>query len=147
MKEINTPAAKLCLRALVTFLILWGYALRAASPEDQAKLSSANNDFAFRLLTQLAKDQPESNIFISPYSVSTVLQMVENGARGRTWEEFQRVLGTTGLSQITVNDVNQDFAKALNSGNPSVQLTMANAIWYRKELPVNSQFIEDNQFY
>lgn len=147
MKEIKTSAANLPTCVLVTLLMLLGCASHAASPEDKEKLASADNGFAFRLLTQLAKDRPGSNIFISPYSVSAALQMVENGARGRTWEEFQQVLGTAGMSQDAVNDANQDFAKALNSGNPDVQLTTANAIWYRKEIPVNPGLIADNQQY
>jgi serine protease inhibitor len=147
MKEIRTSATHLLTFVLATLLILLGYASHAAPLEDKEKLASANNDFAFRLLTQLAKDQPWSNIFISPYSVSAALQMVENGARGRTWEEFQQVLGTSGMSQDALNGANRDFTKVLNSGNTNVLLSTANAIWYRKEIPVNPGFIADNQQY
>ena len=58
------------------------------------KLASANTGFAFKLLKQLAKEQPARNIFISPLGVSTVLQMVGNGAGGQTKTEMQQVLGT-----------------------------------------------------
>jgi serine protease inhibitor len=37
--------------------------LHAASPTDQQKLASANTGFAFKLLKQLAKEQPGTNIF------------------------------------------------------------------------------------
>jgi serine protease inhibitor len=117
----------------------------AASPADQQKLASANNGFAFRLLKQLAKDQPGANIFISPYSASTVLQMVCNGAGGQTRAEMQQVLGTTGLLPDALNGANKDFDKSLNSGNTNVVLTTANAVWYRKGTPVKPGFIACNQ--
>jgi len=117
----------------------------AASLADQQKLAVANNGFAFNLLKQLAKDQPAANIFISPYSASTVLQMVGNGAAGRTRTEMQQVLGTTGLPPAVVNEANKDIAQSLNNGNTNVILTTANAIWYREGAPVKPEFIACNQ--
>ena len=68
-----------------------GCMLRGAVSSDQEKLAQANTDFAFKLLQELAREQPGKNIFISPYSVSTVLQMVGNGAGGQTRAELQQV--------------------------------------------------------
>jgi len=130
---------------ITTMLCLLGDGLHAASPADQQKLASANNGFAFKLLKQIAKDQPGKNIFISPYSASTVLQMVGNGAGGQTRAEMQQVLGTTGLPPDALNGANKDFDNSLNSGNSNVVLTTANAIWYQKGTPVKPEFIACNQ--
>jgi serine protease inhibitor len=120
----------------------------AASPTDQQKLTSANTGFAFRLLKEIAREQPATNIFISPYSVSSVLQMVCNGAGGKTKEELQQVLGTTGMTLAMVNQANQNLSQAINSGTSNVLLNSANAIWYRKGIPVRPEFIACNkQFY
>jgi serpin B len=126
-------------------LLLAGLHQVAASPADEQKLAAANNGFAFKLLKQLAKDQPVANIFISPYSASTVLQMVGNGAAGRTKVEMQQVLGTTGLSSAVVNGANKDIASSLNNLNTNVILTTANAIWYRQGAPVKPDFTACNQ--
>jgi serpin B len=132
--------------SLIAVLVLFaGLHQAAASLADQQKLAAANNGFAFKLLKQLAKDQPVANIFISPYSASTVLQMVGNGAAGRTKAEMQQVLETTGLSSDAVNAANKDIAQSLNSGNTNVILTTANAIWYRQGAPVKPEFIACNQ--
>ena len=117
----------------------------AASSTDQQKLAAANNGFAFKLLKQIAKDQPVANIFISPYSASTVLQMVGSGAAGQTKAEMQQVLETTGLSSDTVSAANKKIAQSLNSGNTNIILTTANAIWYRQGAPVKPEFIACNQ--
>src|SRR4051794_10360081 len=103
MKGTTISAANLCKCAIITVLVFLTYGLYAALSPDQEKLAAANNGFAFQLLTRLATDRPGSNIFISPYSVSAVLQMVGNGAEGQTKVELQRVLGTTGLTGGTVN--------------------------------------------
>jgi serine protease inhibitor len=130
---------------IATGLCLLGFGLHAASPIDQQKLASANSGFAFKLLKQLAKDQPGTNIFISPYSASTVLQMACNGAAGQTKTEMQQVLGTTGLAAEALNTANKDCDQAINSQGTNIVLTAANAIWYRKGIPVKPAFIACNQ--
>jgi serpin B len=132
--------------SLIAVLVLFAGLYQAdAALTDQEKLAAANNGFAFNLLKQLAKDQPTANIFISPYSASTVLQMVGSGADGPTRIEMQQVLGTTGLSSDAVSSANKDIAQSLNNGNTNVILTIANAIWYRKGSPVKPEFIVRNQ--
>jgi serpin B len=128
----------------VLALFMAGHPATAATV-DESQLAAADNGFAFKLLQQLAQDQPATNLFISPYSAATVLQMVGNGANGPTKTEMQQVLGTTGLSSAVVNDANKDIAKSLNSGNTNVILTTANAIWYRQGAPVKPEFIACNQ--
>src|SRR5271165_3746520 len=75
-------------------------------------LAAPGDAFAFKLLKQLAKDQPHANLSISPYGAATILQMVENGAAGRTRSEMQQVLGTSGLSSAIVNSANKDIAQS-----------------------------------
>lgn len=116
-----------------------------AAPGDEQKLAAANNIFAFDLFKQIAKDQPVANIFISPYSASTILQMVGNGAAGQTKTEMQKVLGTSSLSDDVVNQGNKDIAQSLNKGNTDNILIMANGIWYRQDAPVKPEFITCNQ--
>ena len=123
-----------------------GLAALAASPSDREKLATANTGFAFDLLKQIVKEQPGTNIFISPFSVSTVLQMVANGAAGDTRVEMQRVLKTAGLPTETLNAAVKDLNQSLNS-QTNVILNLANAIWYRNGFHLKPGFISDNQNY
>jgi len=132
--------------SLIAVLVLFaGLHQAAASLTDQQKLAAANNGFAFKLLKQLAKDQPTANIFISPYSVSTVLQMVGNGAVGQTKTEMQQVLGTADLPDAVVNEANKQIGQSLNSQNTNVILNIANGIWYGIGGPPKPEFIACNQ--
>jgi serine protease inhibitor len=104
--------------------------------------------FSFNLLRQLAQDHPASNISISPYSAATVLEMVGNGAAGRTLAEMQQVLGTSGLSSANVNAVHKSIASALKGGNDQVVLETANAVWYRSGIKIRPEFLALNrEFY
>ena len=69
---------------IITRMILSGgfiaFSAFAGLEQNSEKLAAANNGFAFDLFKQVAKEQPDKNIFISPFSVSTALQMVGDGA-------------------------------------------------------------------
>jgi serine protease inhibitor len=136
---------------LITFAFttaLAALAARAASPVDEQKLASANTGFAFKLLKELTKEQPARNVFFSPYSVSSVLQMVCNGAGGKTKQELQQVLGTTGMTLAAMNQAGLNLSHAIQSRSSNVLLNSANAIWYRNGIPLKPEFIACNkQFY
>ena len=143
-RHIHTTFVALLL-ALITLPTLGSVRTDAASLTDPQKLASADTGFAFKLLKEIAREQPAQNIFISPYSVSSVLQMVCNGAGGKTKEEMQQVLGTSGMTLAAVNQANQNLSRAITAGCSNVVLNSANAIWYRKGIPVKPEFIACNQ--
>src|SRR5262245_61753497 len=73
----HVPPQRRCI-SLVLFSIVLSLAVvtQAAFAANAQKLSSGNNAFAFSLAKALANEKPGENIFISPYSISTALQMV-----------------------------------------------------------------------
>jgi len=118
--------------------------LAASQPGPQTP-AAANAAFAFKLLRQLAKDQPRGNIFISPYGASTALQMASNGAGGKTKYEIQQVLGISSLQSNDLNQANTRVTRSLGAVGTNVVLAIANAIWYRIGTPVRPEFIAANQ--
>jgi serine protease inhibitor len=64
--------------------------LKALTPDTHALVKS-NTDFALHLYGRLAGNQ-EHNLFFSPYSISSVLAMVVEGARGETAAQAGKVL-------------------------------------------------------
>jgi serpin B len=137
MKEI--------LRSLATVLSFVGLPNVFAADSDLAKLAAANNTFAFKLLKQLATEQPAASIFVSPYSAATALQMAANGAAGQTKMEMQQVLETTGISADALNAASKTAADLLNPKDTNVILTTANALWYRQSAQIKPSFVEANQ--
>jgi serine protease inhibitor len=125
--------------------VLFGGQLLAAAPEDQAKLVAADTGFAFRLLKELAREQPGRNVFISPYSISAVLQIVCNGAGGNTREEMAQVLGTSGIGTKALGEAYKELAASVRSAQAEVTLNIANAIWYSVGVEVKPVFAALNR--
>lgn len=71
------------------------------------KLVSAYESFSFQLLSLLLKQDPDTNIFISPFSVAIAFAMVYNGAHGTTEQTIAKVLGLTGLNIQEINAANE----------------------------------------
>jgi serpin B len=123
------------------------YSLWAQTPpSDQQRLAAANTGFAFDLLRQIANEQPNKNIFVSPFSVSTALQMVGNGAAGATKAEMQQVLGTAGLPAGSLNEACRNLNQMLTS-LPDVTLALANGIWYQDGIQLKPAFVAQNKNY
>jgi serpin B len=131
----------------MSFLGFKGLA-QSGTNNDQQQLASANCGFGFRLLKELSREQPHANLFISPYSISSVLQMLSAGARGKTQEELQQVLGTENLSPSKMNVAYRSLQESIASTQTNAILKIANALWYRQGAQLNDAFASVNgQYY
>ena len=105
---------------------------------------SANTAFAFDLFRQIAGQKPDANIFISPFSVSSALQMTANSAAGQTKSEMQQVLKTAnlppGLLNAAFKDLDGQFA-----ARKDVTLNLANGLWYQRGFHLKPGFVADNR--
>jgi serine protease inhibitor len=116
----------------------------ADSAGDQAELAAANTGFAFDLFRQVAHEQPDANVFISPFSVSTVLQMLDNGAVSATRQELEQVLHTDSLPSGALNAACERLNHSLSSQTNAI-LELANAIWYQQGIPLKPAFVSINR--
>lgn len=107
------------------------------------ELVAANSVFAFNLINDLAQAQPAANVFISPYSVSTVLQMTAIGAAGDTKAEMQQVLDTAGLSANSLYAASKALDQQL-AGHTNVTLNLADGLWFQRGLQLKRAFVNDN---
>src|ERR1017187_5740459 len=134
---------KLCL--MLAVFVTASLQNNIAAESDLSKLAAANNTFAFKLLKQLTTEQPAANIFVSPYSAATALQMAANGAAGQTKTEMQQVLETSGISADALNQASKAAADLLNPKDTNVILTTANALWYRQTAHIKPDFLAANR--
>src|SRR6266704_2493276 len=87
-------------RARTVFLAViasLGFSHMRAAEQDAVKLASANAAFGFNLMKQVVQEQPEANVFVSPYSISAALQMLWQGSGGETKKEMAQVFGFNEL--------------------------------------------------
>lgn len=141
---MNTRALLTGLRGAMSAACLAAAAAPALAADDAQDLAAANTTFAFNLLNQLAGAQADANVFLSPYSVSTALQMVANGAAGETKAEMQRVLHTGGFSPGALNAACRDLNDRFNH-RKEVVLNLANGLWVQQGFALKPAFVDANQ--
>jgi serpin B len=134
--------------SIASFVLFFMVTLAAgADPAaDQESLVTANTGFAFDLMNQIAQAQPDANVFISPFSVSSVLQIVNNGAAGGTKTEMQQMLKTSGLAAEPLNAACQSLDQQFTA-RKDVTLNLANGLWVQQGFRLKPAFVADNGKY
>jgi serine protease inhibitor len=100
MQTSNAGFPALALLALLAISIQSAGRSQASSPvpkptanhDEIAAATKANGDFAIDLYHQLAKEQPGKNLFFSPSSISSALDIATEGAVGETAKQMGQVL-------------------------------------------------------
>jgi serpin B len=119
---------------------------RELTPAEKS-LVSADNAFGLKLFREILKDRQDTNVFISPLSVSMALGMTYNGADGTTREAMQQTLELNGLTLEEINQSYQSLIDLLTRLDPLVVFRIANSIWYREGYPVKADFLDRNETY
>ena len=108
----------------------------------------ATNKFGFKIFKEIHDDaKADENLFISPTSISLALSMTYNGAVGETKDSIALVLQMSGIDPDELNQINKDLIAGLTTMDNMVELSIANSIWYRQDVPVKTEFKNTNQEY
>lgn len=150
----------LCLIAIIVFLMtfaLTGCSENTIEPDDgslpraltysEKEILASTENFGLKVFKELAMAERETNIFISPLSISLALSMTINGAGGNTYNEMNDVLAFGNLSLEDINQSNRDLADLLTGLDNKVQFNIANSIWYRNTMTFKQDFIQRNTDY
>jgi serpin B len=117
-----------------------------STTETPAQLvAQANNTFAINLFNQLSNENPSSNVFFSPYSISTAMEMVLQGANGATASEIIQALDlpSTDIANAGIEALYQLFQT--NSATSGYTLSTANALWVQNNFPLLQSFLTTEQ--
>jgi serpin B len=108
------------------------------------KTIAASNRFAFDLYKQIQIG--EENILFSPYSISTAVSMVYEGARGETAEEIQSVFHFNTNETVRLLE-NKNLFETLNKAQGS-ELEIANDLWVQEGFPIEGSYASKlSEFY
>jgi len=140
------------MKQIITTLIIVGFIAAPCFAENKIdsinqieKIVVADNDFGFRIFSQLTKDDPQENIFISPTSIEMALTMLYNGAAGKTNAAIAKTLGINELTLKEVNDANLALRTQLKSSDPKVVLNIANSLWGQVGIKFKPDFLDSNK--
>ena len=115
--------------------------------ETQKTRINQDNGFAFDLLKNTITSSGETNVFISPLSVSIALGMTWNGANGTTRTEMETALKMSGMSVADINGYYQVMQSTLPGIDPTTMLSIANSLWYKTGFVVKPDFLKANSDY
>jgi len=112
----------------------------AAAATGATALVSSNTAFALSLYGQLGTN--DGNLFFSPYSISTCLGMVYDGARGETAGQMAQALDLS----TNQDQVGADFGALQTEldqlqGEGGMQFTLANGLWMQQGFPFLPAFL------
>lgn len=147
-------------RALYTCLLclctcgLW--AIRAEDLNSAASTESPHRglapttvDFAFSLYRHLVASAPDTNILVSPVSISMALAMLSLGTHGHTQTQLLQGLGFN-LSRTSETKIHQDFRNLyhlLRESDTSLETAMGNALFFNHSLHPRESFSADIKHY
>ncbi len=118
--------------------------IRSLTPEE-ALLVSSDNKFGVKIFKKIVNSSGDSNIVISPLSISMALGMTLNGALEETRDAMEATLELEGLTQEQINQSYKSLIELLTQLDPQVVFQIANSIWYRQELTVKKNFADLNK--
>ena len=101
---------------------------------------SANNEFGFDLMREVASADPSADVFLSPLSASMALAMTMNGAAGGTFDAIRGSLRFGAVSEPEINSAYRGLLDLLTGLDGDVDLAIGNAIWYRDDLTARTDF-------
>jgi serpin B len=102
----------------------------------------ASNGFAFDFYARTCRKKPTNdNIFFSPFSISSAITMIYEGARQKTADEIRAVFHLPNdLSRIR-NDYRTTYAAINATGNPYT-LNTANALWVQNGFKLQDSYVK-----
>jgi serpin B len=106
--------------------------------DSQKELLVQSNNFGIQLFKSVPADK---NLMISPLSASIALSMLLNGTDGETASQMKTMLGYNGQSFATINSSYQNLLDQLLSADSKVNISIANAIFYRNSFPVKGSYL------
>jgi len=100
-----------------------------------------NTEFALNLYQQLSKNNPEKNLFFSPFSISQIMAITYAGTRKNTEKQIQKVFHFPNDNK----QLHSSFAllnKQLKSNTDAVTLETANSLWIQNDYAFKTEYFD-----
>ena len=111
---------------------------------NETQVVEADNAFGLSLFRETVRAENGGTVLLSPLSVSMVLGMTLNGARGDTRTAMETALRKQDLAPAEINDAYRGLLDLLTTLDPSVEVSIATSIWH-DDVDVKQPFIDTNR--
>jgi serine protease inhibitor len=130
MKKIAIPSLALLLTLLQVSCSREDFPVSDGIGQHELKVLDQGNLFGFDLFTRISRQNPDSNLCLSPYSIYSALAMAANGAGGETLDEFLNLLGTGENDLESLDRSIRTIDSILIAKDPATVFETANSVWY-----------------
>lgn len=109
----------------------------------QKEVVDSANKFAFDIFKPIVGEAKGSeNMMISPFSITSALSMVLNGAAGETFEAVRHTLRYDGKTIEEINDAYLTLLEEMIPVDERVTVEVANSVWAEKRLTIKQSYVD-----
>ncbi len=112
----------------------------------QREKANADNELGFKMFREVSKLQG-ANTFFSPFSLNQVIGILYNGSSGNTRMEIAKMINVSNLPESEFNEYYRTISQQLLKVDPTTEIAITNAIWYRNNFQVKEAFIGTGKKY
>ena len=119
-----------------------------ALDEGQKVINEKLNTFSWDLFTKKFDNKKETNLLLSPFSLTQNLMMLSNGLRGQSLEEIKLAFGISEFEMEEMNRYSLQLNKGLEEADSRTKYRTDNSIWYRNDMIIQPDFADNvSQYY
>ena len=137
-------------KVLFLFLILSFTLLSVSflSAKENSKVDeNFSNSVTYLGKNILTKEYKKNNTVISPLSIHLALDMLYNGAEGKTEKEMKKTLGyPSNMDKKSISEQSKSIMDSLKSTD-SIVIEIANSLWVKKDIRIKQSFVDNCQKY
>ena len=108
------------------------------SNQDKVLISSANN-LGFDILKLSKSSKSSENFIISPFELSSSLNLLLNGSSGSTYESINSYINPSNLSVDEINNSYKRIYEAITNLSDN-EIILLNGFWFDSNCGINHQF-------
>nr|XP_014350259.1 PREDICTED: serpin E3 [Latimeria chalumnae] len=135
-KYCQTPPLK-----PVTKLFLYLWVLHKGCCDLQDTFKELSTEFAVNFYKKAAESENETNLVVSPVSVSVLLELLQFGAQGNTFIQLENVLGYN-MHDWRVRDFLCKIYEDVTTSTPTTAVQLASSLFVQAGIPLSPDFTE-----
>ena len=119
--------------------------LLSSTPTPAQTIAQSDNQFAFDLFQPARSTSAGDNVFFSPYSIATALEMTLQGANGQTAAQMVQALHLpdADVAQAGIQALYQLFQASPSTAGYT--LSTANRLWVKHNFQLLQSFLDSEQ--
>lgn len=106
----------------------------------KSNLNESINKLSLKLISEIYKNNKNTNIFISPLNIASGINMIYNGSEGKVKTEIENIMSYNNIELSTLNESNNILKRLIENQDYKVKVKIANSIWFKNNLNLNDNY-------